>query len=115
LILSNVQFKLRLLLITEVLRRSITYGIAQPHLRASGRCIMSQDPEFRHLEYFVAVAEECSFNAAANRLHVAQPSLSTQIKRLEEIVGATLFMRARETSLTPAGSALLPLARQIPK
>ena len=75
---------------------------------------MYEGPEFRHLRYFVAVAEECNFNRAARRLHVAQPSLSTQIRQLEEGLNAKLFMRTSAgASLTSAGAALLPHAKQM--
>ena len=75
---------------------------------------MYEGPEFRHLRYFVAVAEECNFSRAARRLHVAQPSLSAQIRQLEEGLNAKLFMRTTAgTSLTPAGAALLPHAKQM--
>ena len=47
--------------------------------------------ELRHLRYFVAVAEEASFTAAARRVHVAQQVLSTQIRQLEDAVGAQLL------------------------
>ena len=60
--------------------------------------------KLRQLQFFIAVAEELSFSRAAIRLHVAQPSLSTQIKAIEEEVGARLFERdKRHVSLTPAG------------
>ncbi|MEA3142553.1 MAG: hypothetical protein QOK23_4722 [Gammaproteobacteria bacterium] len=60
--------------------------------------------KFRQLQFFNAVAEELSFSRAALKLHVAQPSLSIQIKALEEEVGARLFERdKRHVSLTPAG------------
>jgi DNA-binding transcriptional LysR family regulator len=60
--------------------------------------------KLRQLQFFIAVADELSFSRAAIKLHVAQPSLSTQIKALEEEVGACLFERdKRHVSLTPAG------------
>lgn len=70
--------------------------------------------ELRHLRYFVAVAEEGSLTVAAERrLHTAQPSLSRQLRDLEQEVGATLFTRsARGVELTPAGQAFLEHARR---
>jgi DNA-binding transcriptional LysR family regulator len=60
--------------------------------------------KLRQLQFFTAVAEELSFSRAAMKLHVAQPSLSIQIKALEQEVGARLFERdKRHVSLTPAG------------
>jgi DNA-binding transcriptional LysR family regulator len=68
--------------------------------------------ELRHLRYFVAVAEERSFIGAAGRLHVAQPSLSKQIRDLENELGAVLFERGpRGVRLTGAGRAFLVEAR----
>jgi DNA-binding transcriptional LysR family regulator len=69
--------------------------------------------EMRHLRYFVAVAEEASFTAAAQRAHVTQQVLSTQIRQLEDAVGAELLRRtSRGAVLTPAGSAFLTAARE---
>lgn len=68
--------------------------------------------ELRHLRYFVAVAEEGSFLAAASRLRVAQPALSKQIHDLEREVGVKLFeRRPRGTRMTAAGEAFLRHAR----
>jgi len=69
--------------------------------------------ELRHLRYFVAVAEAGSLSVAAEQiLHTSQPSLSRQIRDLEEEVGAQLFTRnARGIKLTPAGRAFLDHAR----
>ncbi|HEU5470143.1 MAG TPA: LysR family transcriptional regulator [Actinophytocola sp.] len=68
----------------------------------------------QQLLYFVAVAETRHFTEAARRTHVAQPSLSKQIQTLEGELGAPLFSRARgHVALTPAGEALLPVAKRI--
>ncbi|MEU6537726.1 LysR substrate-binding domain-containing protein [Streptomyces sp. NPDC047000] len=70
--------------------------------------------QFQQLQYFVAVAETRHFTRAAEQVHVAQPSLSQQIRALERELGADLFQRARgNITLTDAGEALLPLARRI--
>jgi DNA-binding transcriptional LysR family regulator len=64
--------------------------------------------ELRHLRYFVAVAEEASFTAAARKVHVAQQVLSSQIRQLEDTLGVQLLERtSRGVALTAAGSAFL--------
>ncbi|WP_433410082.1 LysR family transcriptional regulator [Saccharomonospora azurea] len=69
---------------------------------------------FAHLEAFVAIAEEGSFSAAAERLYVAQPVLSRRIKTLEHHLGGTLFDRTRRrVDTTDLGVLLLPHARDV--
>ena len=68
--------------------------------------------ELRQLEYFVAVAEEANFTRAAARVHVAQPGVSAQIRKLERELGQALLDRSgRAVRLTEAGAAVLPYAR----
>jgi DNA-binding transcriptional LysR family regulator len=68
--------------------------------------------DLRQLGYFVAIAEEGQFTRAAQRVLVAQPAISAQIRRLERELGETLFDREpRAARLTAAGEALLPHAR----
>jgi len=71
-------------------------------------------PTVHQLRYFVAVAEDGQFTRAAERLRVAQPSVSAQIRRLEALLGVELFDRgAAPVTLTDAGEVLLPIARRV--
>ncbi|WP_268603244.1 LysR family transcriptional regulator, partial [Escherichia coli] len=66
----------------------------------------------RHIRYFLAVAEQGNFTRAAEALHVSQPTLSQQIKQLEDALGAPLFDRSgRRVQLTDAGEAWMRYAR----
>src|SRR5688572_536741 len=69
--------------------------------------------DLRRLRLFVAVAEQGSFTAAAEAVHVAQPAVSLAVRELEQELGATLLTRSRQGArLTAAGEALLGPARQ---
>src|ERR1700722_18993697 len=69
--------------------------------------------QLHQLRYLASVADERSFTRAAAQLRVAQPSVSAAVRALERELGIDLFHRAGgEVTLTPAGEALLPFARQ---
>lgn len=69
--------------------------------------------ELRHLQHFIAVAEELSFTRAAERVHIVQSALSTSIQSLEDELKAPLLIRStRQVQLTPAGTAFLERARE---
>src|SRR4051794_8494855 len=83
-------------------------------IRFPGRGVRRESlMDLPHLRYFVAVAEELPFRRAAERLHVAQPAVSEQIRKLEQELGVQLLNRThRSVSLTPAGAAMLDEGRR---
>jgi DNA-binding transcriptional LysR family regulator len=87
---------------------------ARPAERPDSGDVAPQGVELRHLRYFVAVADAGTFTQAAEQMFIAQPTLSQQIRRLEEIVGTPLLERRREgVRLTEAGSVLLDESRAV--
>jgi DNA-binding transcriptional LysR family regulator len=71
-------------------------------------------PTLRQLEYLVAVAEQGTFGAAAEAVHVSQPAMSAQIAELEQKLGVTLFERDRRGArVTPEGEAIVTAARRV--
>jgi DNA-binding transcriptional LysR family regulator len=85
----------------------------EPGLSTQVSCTIDQ-VELRQLSYSVAVAEELHFGRAAERLHIAGPSLSQQISHLERELGTQLLVRdRRHVELTPAGSQFLSDAREV--
>jgi DNA-binding transcriptional LysR family regulator len=89
-------------------------GAADPPDPRAAITAALQRVELRHLRYFVSVAEAGTFTAAAESSFVAQPTLSQQIRRLEEMVGALLLERRRDgVHLTEAGRVLLEESRSV--
>jgi DNA-binding transcriptional LysR family regulator len=87
---------------------------AGPFVLPSSGGAAPQGVELRHLRYFVAVADAGTFTLAAERMFIAQPTLSQQIRRLEGLVGAPLLRRCREgVRLTEAGTVLLEESRAV--
>jgi DNA-binding transcriptional LysR family regulator len=83
-------------------------------IAAGSGSVTPQGVELRHLRYFVAVADAGTFTHAAEQMFIAQPTLSQQIRRLEEIVGTPLLQRRREgVRLTKAGGVLLEASRAV--
>src|ERR1700761_4849198 len=86
----------------------------RPHPGPAAEAVTPQALELRHLRYFVALADAGNFTRAAEKIFIAQPTLSQQIRRLEEIVGTPLLQRRREgLRLTPAGRVLLDGSRNV--
>ncbi|MGA3120699.1 MAG: LysR substrate-binding domain-containing protein [Polyangiaceae bacterium] len=76
--------------------------------------VSAQDLSPRQLQYVVAVAETLGFHKAADRCHVSQPTLSAQVKQLEDVLGVQLFERdRRRVLLTAAGTVVLAHARRV--
>ncbi len=69
--------------------------------------------ELRHLTYFLQVFDSGSISAASREIHIGQPSLSRQIRKLERDLGVTLFTSGSKATPTPAGIAFLPIARDL--
>jgi len=65
------------------------------------------------LRYIVALAETLHFGRAAEKCFVAQPTLSTAVKKLEEELGTPLFERGAEVRITPVGEAVVAQARRV--
>src|SRR5262252_6997496 len=92
----------------------MTHAQPEPVPRPADGARAPQSLELRHLRYFVALADAGSFTHAAERMFIAQPTLSQQIRRLEEIVGTQLVHRHRDgVRLTRAGVVLLEASRNV--
>ena len=92
----------------------MTQSLAEPVRLARADAQSPQALQLRHLRYLVAVAEAGTFTRAAEQLFIAQPTLSQQIARLEQLVGAPLLVRGRDgVWLTTAGAVLLDVSRDV--
>jgi DNA-binding transcriptional LysR family regulator len=91
----------------------MTQSQAEP-VQVPTKSAAPQGIELRHLRYFAAVAEAGTFTRAAERMFIAQPTLSQQIRRLEELVGTPLLQRRPDgVRLTTAGTVLLDASRDV--
>src|SRR5690349_10581197 len=87
---------------------------AEPVLLSPAGAQAPQGLELRHLRYFAAVADAGTFTRAAEQLFIAQPTLSQQIGRLEQLVGTPLLVRGRDgVRLTTAGEVLVDVSRDM--
>ena len=92
----------------------MTQAQAEPVRLTRADAQAPQGLELRHLRYLVAVAEAGTFTRAAEQLFIAQPTLSQQIGRLEQLVGTPLLVRRRDgVRLTTAGAVLLDVSRDV--
>jgi DNA-binding transcriptional LysR family regulator len=92
----------------------MTYTQPEPEPRTPDGAGAPQGLELRHLRYFAALADAGSFTRAAEQIFIAQPTLSQQIRRLEQIVGTPLLHRRHDgLTLTPAGRVLLDASRAV--
>ena len=92
----------------------MTQSLAEPVRLTRADAQAPQALQLRHLRYLVAVAEAGTFTRAAEQLFIAQPTLSQQIARLEQLVGAPLLVRGRDgVWLTTAGAVLLDVSRDV--
>jgi hypothetical protein len=87
---------------------------AAPVMSSGADGVTPQGVELRHLRYFVAVADAVTFTHAAERMFIAEPTPSQQIRRLGEMIGTPLLHRMREgVRLTDAGAVLLEESRTV--
>jgi DNA-binding transcriptional LysR family regulator len=94
--------------------RDMKQSQAEPVRLAPAGTQAPQGLELRHLRYFAAVADAGTFTHAAEQLYIAQPTLSQQIRRLEQAVGTPLLVRGRDgVRLTTAGAVLLDVCRDV--